>query len=305
MSKKISVFFVLTIILIITLIGLKHFGKIEFSAQKTCGILYYTDYSNGTETYSLDLSTNKVEKIVLDNDYEILDYSITSDGYYCIVREQTSSGDIDKSYFLHHANDTDKKIIIPNTSGKLSLVNDGILFLCDYYTTSKSFTLSYCPFNSNSIIDIKSDITDYCVLNNIIYFIKDDNLFQLNFDTNVEKLVLEDCTQVVSNEDNLVFVKTDNGIYKYNAQEETFEKFSEKNNYRLIAIIDNSSIIVTKQDKSENEDQLEYNPFKFKSNAKYYILSNNKLIHIKELDGYSIDYAHYFNKEYNTRGRLA
>lgn len=294
MLKKILMFFILTIVLICILISIKHFKEIKTLTNNINGTLYYNDYSNGNEAYSFNFSTSEIEKIYLDDNYEILDYLISSNGYYCIVREQQNN-DCFKTFYLQHIDNSDKKIIIPNTSGKLSLLDNGILFLSDYYSTASSFTLSYYALDSDSVVDIKSNIMDYCVLNNTIYFIKESDLFQYNIDTNTEKFIFKDCSQIITNGTNSLYIKTDNGIYKYNIKTEKFDEFSKKNNYKLIAVLNDENIVLTKISKSESTDELEYNAFGNHAKQKYYILSNNKLIHLKNLDGYNIEYANYFN----------
>lgn len=111
MLEKILMFFILTIVLICILISIKHFKEIKTLTNNINGTLYYNDYSNGNEAYSFNFSTSEIEKIYLDDNYEILDYLISSNGYYCIVREQQNN-DCFKTFYLQHIDNSDKSLYL-------------------------------------------------------------------------------------------------------------------------------------------------------------------------------------------------
>lgn len=289
--KYIFLLLLFIIILVTILFSLKYYKEKENLMNSLSGILYYNDEFTGVDSF--DLSSETKKKVELNSDYTILDYQSTDNGYYCIARDE--SEDYLKTYFINSVNDEMIQTLIPESSGKLGLIDNGVFFYSDYYTTSEFYTLCYLNSELNTVTEVIQNVTDYCIVNNEVFFIKNENLYQFYIESNAEELILENCCQIISSSKDVLFYKTDNGIYKYNISTQKTEKFSAKKKYDLVLALDNNIVIVSKINyNSGSEDEVAYNPF-IKLKIKYYILSNDKLFHLNKLDKDDIEWLTYVN----------
>lgn len=291
--KKIFLIILVVILLVIGVLFLYTNYKNEANnIDNGCLILDFEDDEDIITSHIYNFSNNTYEKITKGDYEEILEYYPLTDGY-CFIEREDIYGDEQRNIILK-TEDNDFCIPINLTTGNISVKNNRVFYLSDFYTISDNYELCFIDIDTDKHNTLNKRISSYCLFNDSVYYISENCLFSNNLDLNCEKKIIENC-KFICNSDNYLIFQTNDGIYKFEPIKNETISFCDIQNYNVITAINDDTIIISKQNK--NYDEADYPLFNTKEHF-YILYSGGKKKELSELRGKSISFIRYVSVQY-------